>query len=695
MRLSVDVGGTFTDLVVDDGAGLLKVYKSPTTSPDPIEGVLDVVALAAAGEGRSTQALLGATDMFIHSTTRAINAVVTGKTARTAFLTTQGHPDILLVREGGRSDAFNYRVPYPAPYVPRSLTFEVDGRIGADGRIVRPLVAASVHDIADRLKAAGVEAVAVCLLWSIVNPAHELQVAAVLAERLPGVPVTLSHQLNPSLREYRRASSCCIDASLKPVMSRYLRSLTTRLGESGLTGKMFAVTSQGGIADIEELAERPILSLNSGPSMAPVSGRHYALADHGHTAIVTDAGGTTYDVSLVRNGAIPWTRETWIGPLYQGHMTGFPSVDVKSIGAGGGSIASVDGGGMLHVGPQSAGSNPGPVCYGRGGVHPTVTDAALVLGYIDPDFFLGGRMALAVDAARMAVATQIAQPLGLSLDDAALAIIELATETMINAIEEITVKQGIDPEDTAIVGGGGAAGLNAVAIARRLKCRTVLFPEVGAVLSAAGAVMSELRREFVRTEFMRVSHFDAARANAILAGLRAEAQRFLDGSVGARRDTVIDYFIEGHYPSQVWEIEVALEGPIFDSETGAAHLIRDFHARHREIFSFADDHDEVEIVSWRAVARSRIAGSAAGLRLAMAPPATGERMRSMVFRDTGRVDAPVYDLDALPQDQPVTGPAIIESSFTTIVVDPGSRALRQATQLVVEPFADRHVRQGG
>ena len=420
------------------------------------------------------------TDMFIHSTTRAINAVVTGKTARTAFLTTRGHPDILLVREGGRTDAFNYRIPYPAPYVPRSLTFEVEERIGADGRIVRPLVAASVHDIADRLKAAGVEAVAVCLLWSIVNPAHELAVAAVLAERLPGVPVTLSHQLNPSLREYRRASSCCIDASLKPVMTRYLRALTSRLGESGLTGKMFAVTSQGGIADIEELAERPILSLNSGPSMAPVSGRHYALAERGHTAttaaIVTDAGGTTYDVSLVRNGAIPWTRETWIGPIYQGHMTGFPSVDVKSIGAGGGSIASVDGGGMLHVGPQSAGSNPGPVCYGRGGVHPTVTDAALVLGYIDPDFFLGGRMALAVDAARTAVATQIARPLGLSLDDAALAIIELATETMINAIEEITVKQGIDPEDTAIVGGGGAAGLNAVAIARRLKCRTVLFP---------------------------------------------------------------------------------------------------------------------------------------------------------------------------------------------------------------------------
>jgi N-methylhydantoinase A len=370
MRLSVDVGGTFTDLVVDDGDGRLELHKTSTTSPDPIDGILAVLEIAASGRGRTLREFLSLADTFIHGTTRAINAVVTGTTARTAFLVTAGHPDILLIREGGRTDPFNYRVPYPQPYVPRSLTFEVPERVGAAGEIVAPLDESAVRRIADALKERNVEAVAVCFLWSIVNPVHELRTGALLRELMPGVALTLSHQLNPTLREYRRASSCCIDASLKPVMSAYLHALQRRLKESNLAGRAFAVTSRGGISDIAAMAERPILSLNSGPSMAPVAGRHYARHAGGSTAIVTDAGGTTFDVSLVRNGAIPWTRETWIGPVYQGHMTGFPSVDVKSIGAGGGSIAHVDRGGMLHVGPASAGSNPGPACYGRGGSRP-------------------------------------------------------------------------------------------------------------------------------------------------------------------------------------------------------------------------------------------------------------------------------------------------------------------------------------
>ena len=351
MRLSVDVGGTFTDLVVDNGDGRLELHKTSTTSPDPIDGILAVLGIAASGRGWTLREFLAAADTFIHSTTRAINAVVTGTTAKTAFLVTAGHPDILLIREGGRTDPFNYRVPYPQPYVPRSLTFEVPERVGAAGDIVQPLAEDAIHRIAATLKEKEVGAVAVCFLWSIVNPIHELRAGALLRELLPGIALTLSHQLNPTLREYRRASSCCIDASLKPIMSAYLHDLLRRLKENDLTGRAFAVTSQGGISDISAMAERPILSLNSGPSMAPVAGRHYAQRAGGGTAIVTDAGGTTYDVSLVRDGAIPWTRETWIGPVYQGHMTGFPSVDVKSIGAGGGSIAYVDRGGMPAVCP--------------------------------------------------------------------------------------------------------------------------------------------------------------------------------------------------------------------------------------------------------------------------------------------------------------------------------------------------------
>jgi N-methylhydantoinase A len=677
MRVAVDVGGTFTDLVVDDGNGRLELHKSTTTSPDPIDGILTVLDIAAAAHGQSLRAFLASVETFIHGTTRAINALITGTTAKTAFLVTAGHPDILLIREGGRVDPFNYRIPYPEPFVPRSLTFEVPERIGAVGEVVQPLDEAAVRAITGHLQAKNVEAVAVCFLWSIVNPIHELRTGALLRELTPDIPFTLSHQLNPTLREYRRASSCCIDASLKPVMSSYLRDLQHRLKDNGLAGRAFAVTSQGGMCDIAAMAERPILSLNSGPSMAPVAGRVYAERVAGTTSIVTDAGGTTYDVSLVRNGAIPWTRETWIGPIYQGHMTGFPSVDVKSIGAGGGSIAYVDDGGMLHVGPASAGSDPGPACYGRGGTRPTVTDAAVVLGYIDPEFFLGGRMKLAVKAAAATIHSDVAEPLGLSVDEAALAIIDLATEAMVNAIEEITVKQGIDPEDTIMIGGGGAAGLNGIAIARRLRCHTVIFPRAGAALSAAGAVMSDLRAEAAHTEIMRTSHFDCARATRMLEKLAQQAE---DASpsppTGSTR--VIDYAIEGRYPSQVWEIEVPLRRGSFASVADVRHLIADFHARHLELFGFADDGDEIEIVAWRAVCRTKISHGIDTDHVRSASRGMGRRQRRVTFRETGQIEVASYDLDCLAAGEPVVGPAIVESSFTTIVVHPGARAERHA-----------------
>jgi N-methylhydantoinase A len=676
MRMSIDVGGTFTDLVVDEPGKSAAMFKAPTTYPQPIGGILGAVELAAKARGVAVPELLGQTEILFHSTTRAINAVITGNAARTALLVTQGHPDILLIREGGRTDPFNYRVPYPAPYIPRSLTFEVPERIWADGRIHAPLDEAQVIRIIGELKARKVEAVAVSLIWSIVNPAHEERVAQLLEEHLPGVPFTLSHRLNPTVREYRRTSSCAIDASLKPIMSDYLRSLKSELEVRGLKGQIFAVTSQGGLVDVADLAERPILALNSGPAMAPVAGRHFAELENVRTAIVTDAGGTTYDVSLVRDGALPRTRETWLGPVYQGNLTGFPSVDVKSVGAGGGSIARVDGAGLLHVGPESAGSVPGPVCYGRGGSKPTVTDAAVVLGYIDPSFFLGGQMNLGREAARDAVASQIAAPLGISVEEAALSILDLATESMVNAIEDITVKQGIDPEDTAMIGGGGAAGINAVLIARRLRCATVIFPDVGAALSAAGAMMSELTTEFSRTAFMKTTVFDRDKANALIAELIAQAKAFFAKAGPHVRDEHIDLSIEARYPSQVWEIDVPLRGSRFNSEDDVAALIADFHARHVELFSFRDDGDAVEIMSWRALARCRLSDPTL-IRLVDQRAAQSQRLRPMYFRETGFIDAPVYRLEHMAEHIEIAGPAIVDSNFTTIVVNPGARAVRR------------------
>ena len=687
MRLSIDVGGTFTDLVVARASGAVAIFKAPTTYPDPIDGILAAASKAAEAEGASLAEFLGRTEVLFHSTTRAINAVVTGQAARTALLVTEGHPDILLIREGGRTDPFNYRIPYPSAYVPRALTFEIPGRILADGRERTPLDEAAALAVIERLRALGVEAVAVSLLWSIVNPAHERRLGELLAAHLPEVPFTLAHALNPTVREYRRTSSCAIDASLKPIMSRYLKALKQRLGEQGLKGQIFAVTSQGGLVDVEELAERPILALNSGPSMAPVAGRHFAVLQGARTAIVTDAGGTTYDVSLVRDGALPRTRETWLGPVYQGHLTGFPSVDVKSVGAGGGSIATVEGG-LLRVGPESARSDPGPVCYGRGGTRPTVTDAAVLLGYIDPGFFLGGEMALAAEAARAAIARDVAGPLGLSIEAAALAILDLATESMVHAIEDITVKQGIDPAETVMIGGGGAAGINAVQIARRLGCRALVFPDVGAVLSAAGAMMSALTREFSQVCFMRTDAFDAVRARAIVEGLTSQAQAFFAAAGPQARERRITLAIEARYPSQVWEIDVEIDAAALEAEDAGARIVAAFHARHTELFSFRDDRDAVEIMGWRALAECRLS-EAEAIRLDAGGTGAESAPRPMVFRETGRIAAPAYRLETLGTEAQITGPAVIDSTFTTVVLPPGARAARMTDgRLVVKPFAE-------
>ena len=419
VRFAVDTGGTFTDLVVEDD-GRFHLYKAATTPDDPAQGVLDVFEIAAGDLGTDRRLLLGRCELFVHGTTRATNAILTGATARTAFLTTGGHPDILLFREGGRTDIFDWSRPYPEPYIPRSLTHEVPERIGADGEIVRALDEEVAAEIVERLADAEVEAVAICLLWSTVNPKHERELGALLERLLPDVAYTLSHALNPAIREYRRASATAIDASLKPVMTSYLRGLAQRLSDAGLNpdSRLLLVTSSGGLVDGDDMAERPILSIGSGPAMSPVAGREYARAEAAaETIVVTDAGGTSYDVSVVRRGRIPLTRETWLGDAFFGHMTGFPSIDVRSIGAGGGSLARVDSGGLLHVGPDSAGAEPGPACYGRGGARPTVTDAALVLGYIDPGYFLGGAMQLDGEAAGRALEEHVGGPLGLGLEE--------------------------------------------------------------------------------------------------------------------------------------------------------------------------------------------------------------------------------------------------------------------------------------
>lgn len=685
MRFAVDTGGTFTDLVIEDDEGQLRMFKAQTTPSDPIAGVLDTLQVAADALGEARGELLGRGSMFIHGTTRAINAIVTGNTARTALLVTQGHPDVLVLREGGRNEVFNFSVPFPRPYIPRSLTFEVPERTAPDGSIVAPLDEQAVIETLSRLRALNIDAVAVCLLWSIVNPAHERRIGVLIEQHLPGLPFTLSHALNPSLREYRRASSAAIDASLKPLMSGYMRDLEARLRDAGFGGRVFVVTSQAGVIDAAEGAETPIHLINSGPAMAPVAGHHYVGLDtHITTAVVADTGGTTYDVSLVRDGRIPWTRETWIGTPYVGHMTGFPSVDARSIGAGGGSIAAVDSGGLLTVGPRSAGATPGPACYGKGGTEPTVTDCALVLGHLDPAHFLGGTIHLDVEAARAAVDRAVAKPLGLTTETAAASVIAIATENMVQAILDITVNQGIDPASAVLIAGGGAAGLNSTMIGRRLGCPAVLVPSLGAALSAAGALMSELTQLYRATRFVTTDSFDFAAANDALDHLQELAHRFIKtAGLGEGR---IERAVEARYANQVWEIEVPLPVDRFADEGDVARFVEAFHAAHEAVFAIRDERSPVEIVGWAVRASCRLSGRST-FKLAPAGRSVDlPRTRRAYFGGTGFVDAALYDFERLVPGQSIEGPAIVDSPFTTIVVDPGARARKLPSgSLMIEP----------
>ena len=692
LTFAADTGGTFTDLVVNSAGGAARLYKRPTTPSDPVIGLFDTLGAAADDMNSSVTDLLERSGLFVFGTTLATNAIVTSSTARTALLVTGGHPDILLLREGGgRRTLFDYSQEYPEPYIPRALTFEIRERLSPEGEALTALDERQALEVIARLRESGVEAVAVCLLWSIINDEHETRIGELLARELPDVPYTLSSRLNPSVREYRRASSTAIDASLKPLMSRFFRHLEEELRSNGFTGRLLIMTSSGGVLDAGHVAETPIHSIGSGPAGAPVAGRHFAALDGGGmtTAIVTDAGGTTFDVSVLRGGEIPTTRETMVGDQKAGYITGFPSVDVRSVGAGGGSIAWVDSGGMLHVGPISAGADPGPACYKRGGDRPTVTDACLVLGYLDPDYFLGGEIEVAIGPAADVITRHVAEPLGLDLNEAASAILTLATERMVTAIEEITLNQGIDPRRGLLIGGGGGGGLYCTGIAHRLGCWPVLIPSASAALSATGAMLSDLRATYTATELMSARVFDRERANAVLDGLHAQCRDFCDGPGAGSIRSVINFSVEARYQEQVWEIEVPLARPEFSSDEDVAALVETFHDTHDALFAVRDTGSDVEVLTW--VARVSCAlQDADTLKPPSAPGRSGAGgTRRAYFPDQGVIDTPVHQVQDLETGRRYPGPLLVESPVTTLVVDAASEVARSANEsLLIYPVGN-------
>lgn len=671
-KISVDTGGTFTDVVVQDAHAGLVIGKAPTTPDRIFDGMQAALEDAAAQLGIAQSELLAQAQMLIFGTTRSTNAIVQGAVARTAFLTTEGFPDILVTREGGKFGPHDFSYDFPRPYIARRHTFEIRERISSEGEVVTPFDDAQARSIVRRLVAEGYEAVAVCFLWSVANPVHEIRMGEILAEEAPTLAASFSHRLVPIVREYRRASTTAIDASIKPLMQGHLRRMQGDLRAAGFKGNIFVSTSAGGCTYVDDIVDKPVHTVKSGPAMAPVAGRAFAALENlGSDVIVCDTGGTTFDVGLVRDGELKFTRDTWLGGQWMGHLMSVSSVDVRSVGAGGGSIAWIDEGGLLRVGPASAGSTPGPVCYGQGGDRPTVTDAALVLGYLDPDYFLGGRMKLDVAAARRAIGA-LADALRSSPEQTAHAIINVANEHMINAIVDITVAEGFNPAEAVLVAGGGAAGLSIVPIARELGVRTVLVPRAAAALSAAGMQFSDIVFEESGNRVTVSGRFDRVGVNAVLDGIDGRLDRSfaaLAATTGA--DVRREYTVEARYLTQVWELDASLPVRRFESAADVEQLVEAFHRAHERVFAVRDDTGQVECLNWRG----RMTVPLGSRELAQPRPVTargiGAAERRAYFGE-GAVMVPLYRGDEPALVAGVTGPAIIEEPTTTLVIYPGS-----------------------
>ncbi|WGS19187.1 MULTISPECIES: hydantoinase/oxoprolinase family protein [unclassified Bradyrhizobium] len=672
-RVSVDTGGTFTDVVVADANGNHTVGKALTTHDRIFEGMRKALAAAAEELGFGLEDLLSQSELLIYGTTRSTNAIVTRKVAKTAFLTTKGFPDTLVLKEGGKYNPHDFSVAYPEPYIPRRYTFEITERVSSEGEVLVPLDPEQAVEILRTLKHRNFEAVAVSFLWSITNPVNEQAMGELIETVLPGIPYTLSHRLIPIVREYRRASATAIDASLKPLMQTHLKEMEEDLRAAGYHGEILVSTSVGGCMHVAEVIEKPIHTAKSGPAMAPVAGLTYSeMEGLGNNVVVCDTGGTTFDVGLVRDGRLVYSRETWLGPQWTGHLLSISSVDVRSVGAGGGSIAWIDSGGLLRIGPHSAGSDPGPACYGAGGQQPTVTDAAVVLGYLDPEFFLGGRMKLDVNAAHRVIG-DLAKRMNKTTEETAYSVIQLSSELMIKAVNEITVREGFNPRESTLVAGGGAAGLNIIPIAAELGCEKIVVPKTAGALSACGMQFSDIVAEHTASYVTLSRRFNFEAVNAALQNIDDELHRFLATLAGKGFENhKIEYFVEARYQFQVWELDTALPVRRFCDKADVEALVNAFHEVHERVFAVYDEDSQLECLNWKGRLTVRLPNSVRRDGVKSKAVRTGEPFarRRVYFSETGSVEAPIYKGSNLARGNRITGPAIIEEPTTTIVIYP-------------------------
>jgi N-methylhydantoinase A len=681
IKLGVDVGGTFTDLVVfDESSGKIELTKVASTPRSPDEGVLNGIRKLASQFAIE----LGSIDFFIHGTTVATNALIERKGVKIALLTTAGFRDVLHIGRQTRPKLYDFFERRPDPLVPRHLRFEVPERMLHTGAIHRALDEAAVRAIAEDIKRHEVGVIAVCLLHAYANPAHEQRVRDILLAQLPDLKVSISSDVLPEFKEYERMSTTVINAYVMPIVERYLQRIVTSLRGAGVNTGLNIMQSNGGVMTAEAAGQKSVHTVLSGPAAGVLGGIELSKMAGFENLITIDMGGTSFDVSLAHRGVPSFSTETDIG----GHPIKIPMIDIKTLGAGGGSIARIDAGGALQVGPESAGADPGPVCYGRGAERPTVTDANVVLGYLNPQYFAGGDIRLDVERAREAIRKDIAAPMRLSVEDAAEGILRVVNATMIRGIRLVSVERGFDPRDFVLVCFGGAGPVHAVRLAQELNMPTALVPSGPGVTCALGLLMADFRHDYSRTFLARVRTLAPAALSAVFRAMQeiAAAQMLAEGV--AHSAIVFHRAADMRYEGQGYELSV----PLPNREYAAAELVTltdELGRIHRDGYGYAMPSEAAEIVTVRLTAiglRPKPQFRSEPLGAADARPALkGERR---VYMDAAFHEIPVYERRLLRAGMQIAAPAIVEQFDSTTVLFNGY-------DLSVDSFKNLIIRRKG
>jgi len=671
-EIGIDVGGTFTDFVVqgEDGALSGKVL---TTPHDEATGIMHAIEASAGHFESEVQEFLSQSDVLVLGTTVVTNAMLEYSGANTGIITTKGFRDIIDLRAGYKEDHFDIRLPPPHPIVPRQKRLGVTERIDADGEIVTPLDEDEVRTAVRKLRELKVESIAVCLLFSFKNDRHERRIREIIGEEHPEAFVALSSEVLPQVREFERFSTTALNSYLSPMLSIYLRRLEDRIRQHGFAGQVFLKLSNGGVMDIDFCCNRGVELIQSGPAGGVTAAAAVGDWSGYKDLIAVDMGGTSYDVCLIKEGHPDIGVESWVSR----YRVATPMIDIHSIGTGGGSIAWIDEGGALRVGPKSARSCPGPACYGRGGTEPTVTDANLVLGYLGAKTIGGGEISLDVDAARKAIGKLVAEPLGMDVEEAASGIFRITNSAMTNAIRYVSVSRGRDPRDFAVMAYGGAGPVHVGVQAKDLGIKTILVPRKAGVFSALGCLMSNFKISKVKSFISRETELDLDDLNRVFEELESDGERLLEGVRGITEKQA-HRFMDIRYVGQTHEVTVPIRSRTKRvTELNFKKTVQDFHEMHEQLYSFKRPSEPIEILGVRA--------DIIGLRSTVKyrsvpftsedPSAALREERPAYFEGEGFLSTKVYDGARVEPGNLIAGPAIIEEPDTTVVVYPGQEAM--------------------